>query len=271
VLQGRHPENVARFRLTNSGVFGLHADIWLKSAGEAAEASSGAPTALTKQGGPKGLKGGRADGGAPPPPQQQQQQQQQQQPAQVTPRTARAGPEGCRGPFALGVASIDLSVEETAELEVFALPAEEGVFEDVVVVRCGPAAAWGWGRWVLGWGRWGAETWSWAEPCASQPLSPAAAGSATTRSCWSSPSAWWAPSLLRRSRSTASRRCRWAPPPRPPPRARLAPPRRPAGPAPGQGPPPGGPCPAQQFPARCRASWWWRSRGCCWRRRTASR
>jgi hydrocephalus-inducing protein len=123
VLEGKHPENMAKLRLTNSGLFDLHADLWLKSTG--ADPGDGSAVAASKEGG----KGGKATAAATAA--AKAAEKPAVMPGSGTPRGGAASVP----PFALGKCAVDLKVDETIELDVFALPGDEGVFEDVVMCR----------------------------------------------------------------------------------------------------------------------------------------
>ena len=65
-LEATHPDHVAKFRITNNGLFELHADFWLKSEGTtadpaaAAAAASAAAAAAADAKGPKKPPGKQA-------------------------------------------------------------------------------------------------------------------------------------------------------------------------------------------------------------------
>lgn len=108
-LDGSLPEHTAKLRITNTGLFPLHADFWLKSEGAAADPAT-APDGAKKKGAalraPAAGAKGSSSGAAP------------------------------ASPFVLQPSSLDLGLGETAELSVFAFPAAEGLLEDVVMCRC---------------------------------------------------------------------------------------------------------------------------------------
>jgi hypothetical protein len=107
---GAHPEHMAKLRITNNGYFDLHATISLKSALEGSEtpARSLKTQASIKPPPPKGK--GQAGAGAAP----------------VLPTN----------PFLLRPDSMELKVDETQELVVYAFPAAEEDYEDAIVIQC---------------------------------------------------------------------------------------------------------------------------------------
>lgn len=50
-LEGAHPDHTAKFRVTNNGLFPVHADFWLKSEGAVADPALGPPPDAKKKGG----------------------------------------------------------------------------------------------------------------------------------------------------------------------------------------------------------------------------
>jgi hypothetical protein len=46
-LEATHPDHAAKFRITNNGLFDLHADFWLKSEGAMADPAAVAAAAAT--------------------------------------------------------------------------------------------------------------------------------------------------------------------------------------------------------------------------------
>jgi hypothetical protein len=96
-LEGRKPDHMARFRISNAGHFPLNATFLLKSS-------------LVPPPPPPDPKAKPAKGEPPPPP---------------PPPTI----------FYLSPAALSLKLEETAELALFAFPAAEETYEDAVIVR----------------------------------------------------------------------------------------------------------------------------------------
>ncbi|WIA13448.1 hypothetical protein OEZ85_007028 [Tetradesmus obliquus] len=101
-----HPDHTAKFRITNNGLFPLHADLWLKSEGPAADPTAAAAGVEVKKkaAAPAGKPGAGSKAPAAP-------------------------------PFLLQPSSMDLAIDETQELTVLAYPGAEGTFEDVVMCR----------------------------------------------------------------------------------------------------------------------------------------
>jgi hypothetical protein len=58
-LDSAHPDHTARFRITNNGLFALHADFWLKSEGPAADPAAGLAPEVKKKAGAHGCCPGR--------------------------------------------------------------------------------------------------------------------------------------------------------------------------------------------------------------------
>lgn len=104
--QGLQPEHTAKFRITNNGLFDLHADFWLKSEGDPTTAATASDGKARAPSGTAGRPSVKAGGAAQP------------------------------APFILSPAAMDLRIDETQELCVYAFPPQEGKFEDVVMCRC---------------------------------------------------------------------------------------------------------------------------------------
>lgn len=102
---GAHPDNTAKMRITNNGLFDLHVDFVLKTKSEPVDPKAKKPAA--KAGADKGKGAGK---GAP------------------------AGAQ-LDGVFVLSPASMDLKIDETQELTVYAFPTEEGPVEDVIICQ----------------------------------------------------------------------------------------------------------------------------------------
>ncbi len=108
-LEGLHPDNTAKLRITNNGLFDLHVDFSLKSkappeAGSAAAAKGGKSTP------PAGAK--KPAAGSVP-----------------------ASGVILDGVFQIHPPFLDLKVDETQELTLYAFPTEQAVVEDTLVCR----------------------------------------------------------------------------------------------------------------------------------------
>ncbi|KAG2489301.1 hypothetical protein HYH03_012133 [Edaphochlamys debaryana] len=124
-LEGAHPDNTARIRITNNGLFDNHVEFSLKSV-EQKRAEEEAAAAAGKGGKP----------GAKKP-----------EPKKPDPKKADPKAKGKGGPetpppgltldnvFTLHPTSLDLKVDETQELCVYGFPVTDGLVEDVIVCR----------------------------------------------------------------------------------------------------------------------------------------
>ncbi|PNH08880.1 Hydrocephalus-inducing protein [Tetrabaena socialis] len=120
-LEGAHPDNTARIRITNNGLFDNHVEFSLKSqeqklAEEAASGGKGAKKADAKKAEPKKADAGKKGGkGAA---------------AEVLPPALVLD-----SVFVLSPAVLDLKVDETQELCVYGFPMADGLVEDVIIAR----------------------------------------------------------------------------------------------------------------------------------------
>eukprot|EP00775_Hariotina_reticulata_P008964 gene8964-9139_t len=103
-LDGAHPDHTAKFRITNNGLFPLHAEFWLKS-----------------------------EGTSPQDPAAQDAKKKQAMLAKPAGTGSKAAPSAAT--FLLHPSTMDLLVDETQELTVCAFPSSEGPCEDVVLCR----------------------------------------------------------------------------------------------------------------------------------------
>lgn len=104
-LQGKKPDHAAKFRITNCGHFPLEAEFLLKSSIPVEEPPPS------------------AEGGAKPDPKAKGK----------APAPAAAAPSAPA--FLLNPTTMTLKVDETQDLQLFAFPADESYFEDVVICR----------------------------------------------------------------------------------------------------------------------------------------
>jgi len=110
-LAKRYPDHAAKIRITNCGLFPLHADFWLKSQGEALASSMAPPPQPSESTVAKSSKGLK----------------------QALVSSFSSAPVAAQ--FAVHPTSMDLTVDEVQELMVLALPKMEGPAEDVIVCR----------------------------------------------------------------------------------------------------------------------------------------